>query len=147
MRSPTPWHFPRGWPGGSTSPPKNSLFCEEQETYYYLCSTNGRPTIVTFDKDYLRELYENGKGDKKHRFQPEVIRKYQICIRYLLGASNIRALFTVHSLHYEVLSGDKAGISSIRVNKQYRIEFTVAEQGTETIVTVCNILEFPNHYK
>lgn len=103
--------------------------------------------IVTFDKDYLRELYENGKGDKKHRFQPEVIRKYQICIRYLLGASNIRALFTVHSLHYDVLSGDKAGISSIRVNKQYRIEFTVAEQGTETIVTVCNILELSNHYK
>lgn len=79
--------------------------------------------IVTFDKDYLRELYENGKGDKKHRFQPEVIRKYQICIRYLLGANNIRALFTVHSLHYDVLSGDKAGISSIRVNKPipYRI--------------------------
>ena len=28
--------------------------------------------IVTFDKDYLRELYETGKGDKKHRFQPEL---------------------------------------------------------------------------
>ena len=145
--APRPGIFREGGPGAQLLRPKIHFFREEQETYYYLCSTNGRPTIVTFDKDYLRELYENGKGDKKHRFQPEVIRKYQICIRYLLGASNIRALFTVHSLHYDVLSGDKAGISSIRVNKQYRIEFTVAEQGTETIVTVCNILELSNHYK
>ena len=103
--------------------------------------------IVTFDKDYLRELYVNGKSDKKHRFQPEVIRKYQICIRYLLGASDIHSLFAINSLNYEALKGDKASISSIRVNKQYRIEFTVTEQGTESIVTICNILELPNHYK
>ena len=99
--------------------------------------------IVTFDKDYLRELYETGKCDKKHRFQPEVIRKY----RYLLEASNIHSLFIVNSLNYEVLKGDKVGISSIRVNRQYRIEFTVAEQGSEPIVTVCNILELSNHYE
>ena len=29
--------------------------------------------IVTFGKDYLRELYETGKADKKHRFQPDII--------------------------------------------------------------------------
>ena len=100
-----------------------------------------------FDTEYLRDLYETGKSDKKHRFQPEVIRKYQICIRYLLGASDIYALFSVNSLNYEVLKGDKAGISSIRVNRQYRIEFTISEQGSDTIVTVCNILELSNHYK
>ena len=61
--------------------------------------------IVIFDKDYLRELYKTGKCDKKHRFQPEVIRKYQICIRYLLGGSNIKSLFVVNSLNYEVLKG------------------------------------------
>ena len=103
--------------------------------------------IVTFDKEYLRELYETGKDNKKHRFQPEVIRKYQICIRYLLGASDIHSLFAVRSLNYEVLKGDKAGISSIRVNKQYRIEFTVTEQDSEPIVTICNVLELSNHYK
>lgn len=32
--------------------------------------------IVTFDKDYLRELYETGKADKKHRFQPDEIIVY-----------------------------------------------------------------------
>ena len=29
--------------------------------------------IVTFYKEYLRELYETEKRDKKHLFQPEVI--------------------------------------------------------------------------
>lgn len=103
---------------------------------------------VTFDKTYLREMYITGKSsDKKHRFQPEIIRKYQICIRYLLGASSIEALFAINSLNYETLKGNKAGISSIRVNNQYRIEFTVTEQGSESVITVCNILELSNHYK
>ena len=104
--------------------------------------------IVTFEEKYLQELFETGKTeDKKHRFQPEIVRKYQYCIQYLLGASCIEALYPVKSLNYEVLKGDKAGISSIRVNKQYRIEFTVEENGVEPLITICNILELSNHYK
>ena len=56
-------------------------------------------------------------------------------------------IYAICSLHYEVLKGDKAGISSIRVNDQYRIEFTVEQVSSETIVTICNILELSNHYK
>ncbi len=37
--------------------------------------------------------------------------------------------------------------SSIRVNDQYRIEFTVEQVSSETVVTICNILELSNHYK
>ncbi|HHV85760.1 MAG TPA: addiction module killer protein, partial [Petrimonas sp.] len=59
----------------------------------------------------------------------------------------IEDLFTINSLNYEVLKGDKAGISSIRVNNQYRIEFTVTDNGAEPIVSVCNIFELSNHYK
>ena len=104
--------------------------------------------IVTFEEKYLQELFETGKAeDKKHRFQPEIVRKYQYCIRYLLAASCIEALYPVNALNYEVLTGDKAGVSSIRVNKQYRIEFTVKDNGVEPLITVCNILELSNHYK
>lgn len=59
----------------------------------------------------------------------------------------IEALYPIHSLNYEVLKSDKMGISSIRVNDKYRIEFTVSEQESETIVYICNILELSNHYK
>nr|DAJ89838.1 MAG TPA: Plasmid maintenance system killer protein [Caudoviricetes sp.] len=103
--------------------------------------------IVNFDKDYLRELYETGKSDKKHRFQPDIIKRYIKGIDYLKSANGIEDLFRLPSLRYEVLKGDKAGISSIRVNDQYRIEFTVIEEESETIVYICNILELSNHYK
>lgn len=103
--------------------------------------------IVTFGKDYLRELYETGKGDKKHRFQPDIAKRYKDRINILKNKESIEALYNMKSLHYEVLKGDKAGVSSIRVNSQYRIEFTVSEEETETIVYICNVLELSNHYK
>ena len=103
--------------------------------------------IVTFDKDYLRDLYETGKGDKKHRFQPDIVKRYKNRIDTLKNKENIEALYNMASLHYEVLKGDKAGISSIRVNDQYRIEFTVSYQETETIIYICNILDLSNHYQ
>lgn len=103
--------------------------------------------IVAFNKDYLRELYETGKNDKKHRFQPDIVKRYKDRINTLKNKDNIEALYNMKSLHYEVLKGDKAGISSIRVNDQYRIEFTVSEEETETVVYICNIFELSNHYK
>ena len=104
--------------------------------------------VVRFEKKYLSELYETGKTtDKKHRFQPEIVRKYIRCIKLLESASNIESIYHLKSLNYEVLKGDKEGISSIRVNMQYRIEFTVTDEGIEPVVTVCNIKELSNHYK
>lgn len=102
--------------------------------------------IVTFDKEYLRDLYEKGRGDKKHRFQPDIIKRYKRGIDYLKQANCIEELFLMPSLHYEVLKGDKAGISSIRVNDQYRIEFKI-ESSKELVITICNILELSNHYR
>lgn len=99
--------------------------------------------IVTFDKVYLRQLYETGNSDKKHRFQPDIIKRYKKGVDYLKSANKVEDLFLLPSLRYEVLTGDKAGISSIRVNDQYRIEFTVSQ----STITICNILELSNHYK
>lgn len=104
--------------------------------------------IVTFEETYLQELYVKGTtSSKKHRFQPDIIRRYQKCISFMVNASSIEVLRTINSLNYEVLVGDKAGISSVRVNNKYRIEFTVSESSEEPIVTICNILQLSNHYK
>jgi proteic killer suppression protein len=104
--------------------------------------------IVTFEQEYLRDLYETGKtADKKHRFQPEVVKRYRERIKTLETSMRVEELFVINSLNYEVLKGDKQGISSVRVNNRYRIEFIVREGNTEPIVTVCNILELSNHYK
>lgn len=104
--------------------------------------------IVSFEYEYLKALYESGKNlDKKHRFQPDIIRRYQKAINFLKGASSIETLWTIHSLRYEVLNGDKAGLSSIRVNDQYRVEFSVTLNEKEPILTICNVVELSNHYK
>ncbi|MDR0333019.1 MAG: type II toxin-antitoxin system RelE/ParE family toxin [Dysgonamonadaceae bacterium] len=103
---------------------------------------------IVFEKKYLSDLYYKGKtADKKHRFQPDIIKRYRLRIETLESAVGIEDLYPINSLHYEVLKGDKKGISSIRVNDQYRIEFTVNKVESETVVTICNILELSNHYK
>ncbi|MDR1730184.1 MAG: type II toxin-antitoxin system RelE/ParE family toxin [Prevotellaceae bacterium] len=103
---------------------------------------------VVFEKEYLSDLYYKGKTtDKKHRFQPEIIKLYKLRIETLENAAGIEDLFQINSFRYEALKGDKAGISSIRVNDQYRIEFTTGNIESETIVTICNILELSHHYK
>lgn len=103
---------------------------------------------IRFEKEYLRQLYEEGKTtDKKYRFQSHIVKRYQLRIKALEQASRIEEIVVINSFNYEVLRGDKAGISSIRVNDQYRIEFTVKRIALESVVTICNILELSNHYK
>lgn len=104
--------------------------------------------VVTFEEDYLRSLYEEGVSkDKKHRFQPDIIYRYQKVINFLKRSSSIEDLWNIKSLRYEVLKGDKAGRSAVSVNMQYRIEFVVNKTEEEPILTICNILELNNHYK
>ena len=103
---------------------------------------------IKFDKKYLEDLYLKGvSSDKKHRFQPQIVKKYVRVIDILRAAFSTDDLLTINSLNYESLKGDKKGIESVRVNDQYRIEFKTAKITDETIVTVCNILELSNHYK
>lgn len=100
---------------------------------------------IAFEKDYLRELFYNGEAsDKQHRFQPQIVRKYVRVVNILDSVDKIADLYRYRSLHYEKLLGDKAGLESVRVNDQYRIEFKSSEQGA---ITICNIIELSNHYK
>jgi proteic killer suppression protein len=103
---------------------------------------------IKFDKTYLKELYDTGKTtDKKYRFQPQVVQKYRKTIDILESVTVVEDLFRYNGLHYEVLHGDKEGLQSIRVNDQYRIEFKATKVVSETVVTICNIIELSNHYK
>ena len=104
--------------------------------------------IVIFGKDYLRELYEKGQAsDKKHRFQPQIVKKYTRVVNLMMELSNVMELTRYGGLHYEHLQGDKEGLSSVRVNDQYRIEFREIVEEDKTIAEVVNITELSNHYK
>jgi proteic killer suppression protein len=104
---------------------------------------------VKFGKEYLRELYENGTtSDKKHHYQPQVIKGYLKCVIALDEATRIEDLFRSNSLNYKKLSGDKKGLSSLRINKQYRLEFMeIANPEKESVVEICSLVDITNHYK
>ena len=104
--------------------------------------------VVTFNEDYLENLYTKGKtGTKKIWFQPQIVRGYQKGIKYLIQAKRKEDLYPFKSLHFEALHGDKEGRFSIKANDQFRIEFTLEESDEEPVVTICNIMELSNHYK
>jgi proteic killer suppression protein len=103
--------------------------------------------LVTFNEDYLEDLYKKGSTkDKKHRYQPQVIRGYQKAIKYLIQAKRKEDLFPFQSLNFEALRGNKEGLFSVRANGQYRVEFTIEEKNGEPLVSICNVLELSNHY-
>ncbi len=103
---------------------------------------------IKFDKKYLEELYDTGETtDKKYRFQPQIAKKYRKTIDILASVAVVEDLFPYNALCYKKLTGDKAGLESVRVNDQYRIEFKSAIVVSETVVTICSIVELSNHYK
>jgi proteic killer suppression protein len=104
--------------------------------------------IVTFEQAYLQELYERGtSSEKKHRYQPQVIRGYQKGIKLMESARRPSDLKMINSLRFEPLKGDKKGWFSVRANDKYRIEFTIDENLDTPVLTVCNITDLSNHYK
>lgn len=104
--------------------------------------------IVTFEKTYLLNFYTMGKSDdKRHRYQPEVVRKFVKVVSLMRHVENVLSLTRYGSLQYEKLHGDKEGLSSVRVNNRYRIEFREETEQGKSIATICNITELSNHYK
>ena len=104
---------------------------------------------VRFEKDYLHELYYTGKtADKKYRFQPQIVKKYAICVKALEEAVCIEDLFKYNALHYEKLKGDKKGFSSIRINDKYRLEFRELVNPNNMLkIEICSLTDITNHYK
>ena len=104
---------------------------------------------IEFEKDYLRELYDTGRcTEKKYRFQPQVVNGYVKCVRMLYRAQKMEDLFLFRSLNYERLKGDKKGISSVRINNQYRLEFReIPNADNQTEIEICSLIDISNHYK
>ena len=99
--------------------------------------------IITFEELYLEELYTQGKAhDKKHRFQPQIVDKYIKVVNLMKQQENV-----IFPEGCRTRSSDKEGLSSVRVNDRYRIEFIEETEADKQIATICNLIELSNHYK
>ena len=103
---------------------------------------------INFREVYLKDVYVDGKAyDKKHRYQPTIVKKYRKVIDLMMAQNNVLGLAQYGSLHYEHHHRDKECISSVRVNDQYRIEFEEIVIDGEVVATICDITALSNHYK
>jgi len=48
---------------------------------------------------------------------------------------------------YEKLRGDKFGLSSVRINDKYRLEFEEKIVGNQPVAIICRIKNLSNDYK
>jgi proteic killer suppression protein len=105
--------------------------------------------VLEFEKEYLHQLFVEGETkEKKHRFQPQIIKQYTKTVNTLRSAPNIEFLYKLKSLHYEKKSGDLQDIEAVWINDQYRLEFkSHVEDAEPDIITICSLIDLSNHYK
>lgn len=88
---------------------------------------------ITFEQEYLRDMDLTGKAhDKKHRFQPEIIRKHYKVIDLMIAQTDTSDLRKYTGLNHEPLKGDKADLSFARRNDKY---FTFCLRQVSTFIT------------
>lgn len=53
----------------------------------------GHQMEIYFNEKYLEQLYTEGVSDKKHRYQPQIIRKYIRIIDLMIGTTECTISF------------------------------------------------------
>lgn len=82
--------------------------------------------IVSFADKETEKIYS---GHFSRRLPTDIQRTALRKLIYMAGAQSVNDLRIPPSNHLERLHGDRDGQYSIRINEQYRICFTVQEQG------------------
>ncbi len=93
-----------------------------------------------FANKELEKLYESGKSKKYSR---EVINAFQRRIKLIESVKNENELRIVGGNHFEKLKGKNKNYT-IRLNKQFRIEFTFTKEG---IIKIVLIQKISKHYE
>ena len=63
---------------------------------YYLCPNVAKEGMeIIFNEKYLQEMYLTGQTDKKHRYQPQVVRKYIRVIDIMIGCVGRTGTFAI----------------------------------------------------
>jgi toxin HigB-1 len=81
----------------------------------------------------LEALYRGRKA--RQRWAAGIAEAFARVMGVIDAMPDVRDLYALKSLHFERLSGDRKGQSSVRLNKQYRLIVTVErEDGTDVLV-------------
>ena len=101
---------------------------------------------IDFENEYLADIYEGKRAKGKPIFEQDIEKKFIKTVNMLKSIPRVETLFQMNSLNYEKLSGNKNGFSSVRVTKQFRLEFREIIN-SESKVFKFIISNLSNHYE
>lgn len=88
----------------------------------------------------LQALYTDGTGAEQH--EQNVVKGFSRVMAVIRSAPDTRDFYSLKSLHYEKLSGDRAGQYSFRLNRQWRLIVRI-EPGDEGLeVAIIEIVDY-----
>jgi len=102
--------------------------------------------LIKFNSVYLENLYAGKPVKGKAVYSKEVVLQFKKAVLRIEQAENSNQLKQFRSLNFEALKGNKKGLYSVRVNKQYRLEFRL-ENDNITLVEIVLIEDLSKHYE
>ncbi len=97
--------------------------------------------LIFRDRNYLR-LYTEDDGPIKRRFPSQVIEEFFTACSELVAASDERDIRMLKSRRLEQVPRECDGCYSIRLNRQYRLIFTLRSDSSEKAVEVIDIRDY-----
>ena len=101
---------------------------------------------IHFNNTYLERLYVGARLTGKPRYSREVIEKFQKRVVLLEALDSTKELKNFASLNFEALKGDKKGLYSIRIDRKYRLEFSI-DKNNLTLHEMIFVEDLSNHYQ
>ena len=99
----------------------------------------------TFHDKHLADLYQTGRS-RKHRLPPGLAETFVERVNRIEAAVTIADLREPPSMRFEKLAGGQNRFS-IRLNRQYRLEFEIAFEDAERTRGAVEILAVSKHYE
>lgn len=101
--------------------------------------------VIKFNNIYLEALAKDDiKG--KPKYSKEIIIKFKKTLKILQQMPDTKSLWTLNSLGFESLKGERKDYFSVRVDYRYRLLFEV-KQETINVREILIISELTNHYQ
>lgn len=98
---------------------------------------------TVFANPELETLYLTGRS-RKYRLQPQTARRYVAAVNFLKAADSTMDLWARPGLNFERLTG--TNLYSVRVDRHYRLEFTMDWTNPEQTIGIVGIRELSSHY-
>ena len=96
---------------------------------------------LEFQDDDLRRLYQEASFVIP-RLGPELVKAFRKKVGFLAAAESEVDLRNYKALHYEKLSGGRAGQHSIRLNKQCRLILRVETDTQGQLLLIIEIVDY-----